>query len=103
MNPASGPDSLGSSPEYYQFATLALFAAAFADGGVLKGKRCRAIKSHVDASLKLKRKNSADGSAYEEAFVCKAGDREDVQFIGFTEAGSTAVGVDATNPIKVYL
>lgn len=94
----TGPDGIGPSPTYYQYASLAALQTAFAAGGELAGKIVRAVRCSSDCVLNITRPNSAGAIAW----VCKAGEFEPVQFVGFTSSGSTG-SPSSTDPIKVYL
>lgn len=99
MNPASGPDSIGSSGEPYAFASLAALQAAFEPGGVLKGKTVREVRTMTDGMIKCRTAQRA--TDFDWVFVANVS--EPIQLTGVTAAGSTITAPSAAAPIKVYL
>ena len=99
MQPASGPDAVGSSPEPYSFASLALLQAAFETGGVLQGKIVREVRTMTDGMIKCR--TAGRPVDFDWVFVANVG--EPIQLTGITETGSTIAAPSAAAPIKVYL
>ena len=94
----SGPDSLQSSGDAKQFASVAALVTAFTAGGSCAGRVTRRIVTQSSGLMQVKLASNG-GAAFDWYFT--AGFPEELQCTGFTTTGAT-LAPDATHPISVY-
>lgn len=97
MTVATGPDSIQSSGDAKQFASVAALVTAFESGGSCAGRITRRIVTQSAGVMQVKL--TGNGTAFDWYFT--AGFPEELQCTGFTATGAT-LAPDATHPISVY-